>query len=72
MGNDSLCLEEGCVNNDLCSAACLTWKISIKAALRVLSNIHRYVPFGLLFSAFNPGLVDGALHFVIPFCIHLL
>lgn len=49
----------------------LTWKICIKAALRVLSNIHWYVPFGLLFSAFNPGLVDGALHFIISFCIHL-
>lgn len=71
MENDCLCLEEDCVNNDLCSTACLTWKISIKAALRILSNIHWYVPFGLLFSAFNPGLVDGALHFIIPFCIHL-
>lgn len=65
-------LEEGCVNDDGCSRARLTWKISIKAlALTVLSDIHRYVPFRLLLSAFNPSLVDGALHFIIPFGIHL-
>ena len=32
MENDCLCLEEGCLNHDLCSTACLTWKISVKAA----------------------------------------
>lgn len=71
MENDCLCLEEGYVNDDLCSTACLTWKISFKAALRVLSDIHWYVPFVLLFSAFHPGLIDGALHLIVPFRIHL-
>lgn len=54
------------------AAQCLIWKISFKAALRVLSDIHWYVPFVLLFPAFDPGLIDGALHLIIPFCIHLL